>query len=211
MENETVIETKVFETLSNIDVSGYIDKKNNLDYLSWATAYKLAKKEFPDLAYNIIFFDGKPYFKDETGYMVFTQVRIKGETIDMWLPVMDYRNQSIKNPSMTDINKSLMRCLTKNLAMFGIGISLYAGEDLPSDSEEPKAVKKAVVKEEPKEEFKCVDCGKDIKEYWSGKKLMSAKNVAELSVQKFGKALCMDCIAALKAKQQGDEYDKSSE
>lgn len=208
MEKEEINETNVFDTLSNVDVSNYIDKKNGLDYLSWATAYKLAKKEFPDLSYNIIFFDGKPYYKDEVGYMVFTQVKVKGETIDMWLPVMDYRNQSIKNPSMTDINKSIMRCLTKNLAMFGIGISLYAGEDLPSEPDEPKQVTKTAAKQQPKEIFKCVECGKAIEDYCDGKKTLTSKNMADLSVQKFGRALCMECITILKTKQQGDEYDK---
>ena len=74
---------------------------------------------------------------DKLGYMVFTKVTIKGLTREMWLPVMDYKNKAmIDNATMFDINKTIMRCLTKNLAMFGLGLYIYAGEDLPTD--EPK-------------------------------------------------------------------------
>jgi hypothetical protein len=96
----------------------------------------------------VVFFDGYPYVYDPTtGYMVFTKVTIEGQTHMMWLPVMDgankamkvtdytyatrYGDKTVEAATMFDINKTIMRCLVKNLAMFGLGIYIYAGEDLP--------------------------------------------------------------------------------
>lgn len=131
---------KTFETLSQINVNDKTEKKGGLTYLSWSWAWAEFKKVYPEATYRIIKGeDGKPYISDETGYMVFTEVSAGGLTHEMWLPVMDYRNKSLKIGEATsfDINKTIMRCLTKNLAMFGLGLYIYAGEDLPetSDSE----------------------------------------------------------------------------
>jgi len=139
-----------FEKLSAINVNDKVEKKSNLTYLSWAWAWSEAKKSFPDASYKVISdtYTNKPYFYDEAlGYMVMTEVTIEGESLEMWLPVMDGANKSMLAQSYTyqtrygektvdaatmfDINKTLMRCLVKNLAMFGLGIYIYAGEDLP--------------------------------------------------------------------------------
>lgn len=149
----------IFETLSAINVNDKVEKKSNLTYLSWAWAWGEVKKTFPSAVYNVVFDPNtnKPYFYDETlGYMVMTSVTIEGQTLDMWLPVMDGANQAMKAhayeystrygvktvdaATMFDINKTLMRCLTKNLAMFGLGHYIYAGEDLPEVNETPKAL-----------------------------------------------------------------------
>lgn len=129
-----------------------------LTYLSWAWAWAEVKKKYEDVSFEIKMFDGLPYIYDEkTGYMVFTSVTINGQTHDMWLPVMDGANQAMKAfpytysvkeykygkwtgnyvdktvaaATMMDINKTIMRCLVKNLAMFGLGLYIYSGEDLP--------------------------------------------------------------------------------
>lgn len=122
-----------FETLNAINVNEHTEQKGDLTYLSWAWAWSAAKKIYPNAKYEVKKFDGGfPYLYDEnTGYMVFTSVTIEDLTYEMWLPVMDYRNKALKSPSMTDINKTIMRCLVKNLAMFGLGLYIYAGEDLP--------------------------------------------------------------------------------
>jgi hypothetical protein len=139
-----------FEKLSAINVNDKVEKKSNLTYLSWAWAWSEAKKSFPEASYRVIsdVSTNKPYFYDEAlGYMVMTEVTIEGESLEMWLPVMDGANKSMLAQSyayqtrygektvdaatMFDINKTLMRCLVKNLAMFGLGIYIYAGEDLP--------------------------------------------------------------------------------
>ena len=133
----------VFDRLSAINVNEHVEKKSNLTYLSWAWAWSVTKKECPDATYKIL-----PTEYDEAlGFMCQTEVTIEGETLGMWLPVMDGANKSMKKVAYSyssrygdkqvdaattfDINKTMMRCLVKNLAMFGLGIYIYAGEDLP--------------------------------------------------------------------------------
>lgn len=145
----------VFNQLYPIDVSKWVEKKNTgkaqLSYLSWATAWKEVKSRFPNTSYEIVKFEnGLPYCYDpNTGYIVYTKVTIEGITHEMWLPVLDSHNDAMlsqpyevktRNSSYTvpkctmfDINKTIMRCLTKNLAMFGLGLCLFNGEDIPSD------------------------------------------------------------------------------
>lgn len=140
-----------FNKLFQLDVNEHVEKKNNLSYLTWAWAWAEVKKIYPDASYTIKTFEnGLPYVYDpNTGYMVFTTVTIEGLTHEMWLPVMDGANKAMKAEaytyttkygekdvepaSMFDINKTIMRCLVKNLAMFGLGLYIYAGEDLPED------------------------------------------------------------------------------
>ena len=144
----------VFATLSAINLNDKVEKKKDLTYLSWTYAWSEVKKHYPDAQYEVKFFDGKPYIEDgDLGYMVFTTVTIDGQTHMMWLPVMDGANKSMKSEeysydtrygaktvekaSMFDINKTIMRCLVKNLAMFGLGIYIFAGEDLPEGDATP--------------------------------------------------------------------------
>lgn len=146
--------SSVFENLNNANVNGHTEEKNGLTYLSWAWAWAEVKKAYPDANYTIEKFNGLPYVYDEnTGYMVYTTVTIEGITHEMWLPVMDGANKAMKAEpykyttrygektceaaTMFDVNKAIMRCLVKNLAMFGLGLYIYAGEDLP---ESEKAV-----------------------------------------------------------------------
>lgn len=133
----------VFERLSAINVNDHVEKKSNLTYLSWAWAWSKTKTECPDATYKI----GETTYDDALGFMCHTTVTIEGETLEMWLPVMDGANKSMKKTEYSyssrygdkkvesattfDINKTIMRCLVKNLAMFGLGIYIYAGEDLP--------------------------------------------------------------------------------
>ena len=126
-----------FEELSNINVNEYTEKKGNLTYLSWSNAWGEVKKRRPDAKYDIKKNEnGLPFFYAQgIGYMVMTDVTIEDETLEMWLPVMDYKNKAMLEPTMTDINKALMRCLAKNLAMFGLGLYIYKGEDLPSEED----------------------------------------------------------------------------
>lgn len=138
----------VFSTLSAINLNDKVEKKKDLTYLSWAYAWAEVQKHYPDANYEVMFFDGFPYIYDpSTGYMVFTKVTIEGQTRMMWLPVMDgankamkvseytyptrYGDKTVEAASMFDINKTIMRCLVKNIAMFGLGIYIFAGEDLP--------------------------------------------------------------------------------
>ena len=129
-----------FENVYKIDVSKKTEKKNGLTYLTWASAWAEFKKAYPNATYKIKRFENNlPYvFDEKTGFMVFTEVTVDDLTHEMWLPVMDHRNKTLYDAGMTDINKAIMRCLTKNLAMFGLGLYIYEGEDIPEDEEHPK-------------------------------------------------------------------------
>ena len=132
-----------FEEVYAINVNDKTEKKNGLTYLSWAWAWAEFKKIYPDATYTVDKFDGTYCTgNDKIGYMVRTEVMANGLTYEMWLPVMDMRNKTILQPVMTEINKTIMRCLTKNLAMFGLGLYIYAGEDLPETDEEQKPTEK---------------------------------------------------------------------
>lgn len=128
-----------FEEVYGINVNEKTAKKGNLTYLSWASAWAEFKKIYPSATYNIKRFENNlPYVYDEkTGFMVFTEVTVDGLTYEMWLPVMNNANKTMLEAKMTDINKAIMRCLTKNLAMFGLGLYIYEGEDLPEEELQP--------------------------------------------------------------------------
>lgn len=148
-----------FEKLSAINVNKFVEKKNGLTYLSWAFAWSETKKNCSDATYTI----GETDYDEATGFMCHTSVTIEGETLEMWLPVMDGKNKSMKKHRYTyptrygdkeveaattfDINKTIMRCLVKNLAMFGLGIYIYAGEDLPVVEEPVSSKTQAIVQE----------------------------------------------------------------
>lgn len=142
----------VFNILNAIDVNTKTDKKDNLTYLSWADAWGYIMKMYPTATYEILKNDNNlPYFADDSGAMVFTKVTIENTTHEMWLPVMDGKNKAMKKEAykystkygektveaftMFDINKTVMRCLVKNIAMFGLGLYIYAKEDLPEPEE----------------------------------------------------------------------------
>lgn len=158
----------VFDELNSINVNDRTEKKKSggteLTYLSWTWAWAEVKKRFPEAHYEIVMHNGLPYVYDEnTGYMVFTNVTIDGITHMMWLPVMDGANKAMKNEpytystkyngektvdaaTMFDVNKTIMRCLVKNLAMFGLGLYIYAGEDLPEVEVEEQKTAQEVAK-----------------------------------------------------------------
>lgn len=129
------IETKsVFETLNSVNVNEHTEKKNGLTYLSWAWAWAEVKKRFPTAFYTIYENDaGWFYHTDGRTCWVKTGVTIDGLEYIEYLPVMDHRNASIPAERVTsfDVNKSIQRSLTKACARHGLGLYVYAGEDLP--------------------------------------------------------------------------------
>ena len=210
-----------FQELYSLNVNDYVDKKDNLSYLSWSYAWAEFKKIYPDATYRVCKDEsGRCYFGDENiGYMVYTNVTAGSLTYEMWLPVMDNNNKAmkideysydVKNPkfkyaklredghyyddygnrqdryitktveaiSMFDINKAVMRCLTKNLAMFGLGLYIYAGEDLPEDIKE----------------YVCADCGAVVD-----------SNMAQRTARAFGVVLCKDCGLKRSAEKAASE------
>lgn len=129
---------EIWTRLSSIDVSGKTEKKGNLTYLSWAWAWGVLMDNFPQSSYR---FEDDTHFDDGT-VMVHVVVTVEGISHSMWLPVLNYKNAPIQNPSAWDINTTRMRCLTKCLAMFGLGHYIYAGEDLPEATKAENDIKK---------------------------------------------------------------------
>lgn len=131
----------VFETLSTINVSGKTEKKNGLTYLSWAYAWGELCKVYPTATYKVHERDTQwgpcNYFTDGRTAWVKVSVTIGDLTHTEMLPIMDYRNKSIPLDKVTscDANKAIQRCITKAVARFGLGLYVYAGEDLPSSVE----------------------------------------------------------------------------
>lgn len=139
-------ETKsVFQTLSSMSVKDKIEQKGNLDYLSWANAWSMLKTVYPDAQRKVYEHDhtGFNYFTDGNSAYVKVGIIVNGlEHID-YLPVMDFRNNSlnIAKITSTDINKAIQRSTAKAIAMHGLGLSLWTGEDIPEMvTEEPKIV-----------------------------------------------------------------------
>ena len=116
-----------WKTLSEVNVSSHVEKKGSLSYLSWAWAWSTLMEHFPDSTYS---FTDPLNLENETVEVQVT-VTVKEISHTMWLPVMDNRNKSVANPSSRDISDARMRCLVKCIGMHGLGLYLYAGEDLP--------------------------------------------------------------------------------
>lgn len=134
----------VFEVLDELNVSDKIEQKNGLNYLSWAWAWKELKKLYPDANYTVYENkDGLNYHTDGRTCWVKCGVTVQGvEQVEM-LPVMDFRNKSIPANAVTsvDVIKSIQRCVTKAIGRHGLGLYIYAGEDLPenvSESQKPQ-------------------------------------------------------------------------
>lgn len=131
----------VFEVLNSINVNEHTEKKNGLTYLSWAWAWAKVKEHFPTASYTIYENrDGLNYHTDGRTCWVKTGVTIEGLEHIEYLPVMDYRNASIPADKVTsfDVNKAIQRSLTKAVARHGLGLYIYAGEDLPEGEADKK-------------------------------------------------------------------------
>ena len=136
MNNETI-----WKTLSSLDVNDKTEKKGTLTFLSWAWAWGELMKHYPQATYTFTeweYPDGT--FKDVLIYddktcSVECELRIEEVSRKMWLPVMDYKNNAVPNPSARQISDTKMRCLVKCISMFGLGHYIYAGEDVPRASD----------------------------------------------------------------------------
>ena len=152
----------MFETLSSLDLSHLIEKRENLAYLSWSNCFSILKQIYPLATYRVIKNpeNGLPYFTDSNvGIFVYTEVEIEGVTTECFLPVMDNKNKAMRLEPYTyqvwdnykknyveknvnaatsfDVNRTIWRALVKNVALAtGIGLSLYTGEDVPSISDD---------------------------------------------------------------------------
>jgi hypothetical protein len=136
----------VFETLKDVNVNGHTEKKNGLTYLSWAWAWAELLKRYPDSTYTVYEnADGWCYHTDGRTAWVKTGVTVEGKEYIEMLPVMDFKNRSIPLDAITsmDVNKAIQRSLTKAVARHGLGLYIYAGEDLPEDEADAQKTEKA--------------------------------------------------------------------
>lgn len=190
------METNYFAQLNGANVNGHTEKKNGLTYLSWAWAWGEIKKAFPDATYTIYEnADGWFYHTDGKTCWVKTGVTVNGVEHIEYLPVMDYKNKSIPADQVTsfDVNKAIQRSLTKACARHGLGLYIYAGEDLPEEEAANRS------------EIACHDCGAMIED--TTKKDGSrwpSEQVADYSRKRFGRPLCTSCQKkAVKAEKEG--------
>ena len=123
----------MIKDLLKLNVNEHTEKKGNLTYLSWAWAWDLALKADEQATYKVEMFGDKCYMDINGTAMVFVTVTIFGKPMTCQLPVMDYKNKAITNPDAFAINTAIMRCMTKALALHGLGLYIYSNEDLPED------------------------------------------------------------------------------
>ena len=121
------------ENLLKLNINKHTEKKNGLTYLSWAWAWAEALKADPAATYKIEMFDGKPFVDINGTAMVMVTVTMFGKPMTCQLPVMDYRNKAIPNPDAFAVNTAIMRCMTKGLALHGLGLYIFSGEDIPEE------------------------------------------------------------------------------
>ena len=190
-----------FETLSAIDVGNRIEKKNGLNYLSWPWAWAELKKRFPDATYRVINDpEGLNYHTDGRTCWVEVGVTVAGQEQIETLPVMDFRNASIPKDKVTsyDVNKAIKRCMVKAIGLHGLGLYIYAGEDLPEDAEPTKPAEKEVAS------FVCTECGEVIKPVIYKDEEYPVRRIAHISSETYGRPLCWKCMGKLK-KAKEDE------
>ena len=174
-----------FMKLYKTDVSKYIEKKGQFNYLSWANAVAELKKACPTARWGVTKAeDGSPFFVTQCGYFVDVWVEVDGISLSQIHPVLDNRNQSIEQPNAFQINTSLQRALAKCIALHGLGLYIFAGEDLP----EPNALT-------PAEEDNLYDLAKplgkkfvDDLKYKAGKMELHANNY-EAVIEKIQKMI----------------------
>jgi|TARA_B100001093_G_C26796817_1_gene1001486 hypothetical protein len=135
----------VWDTLSKIDCNEHKQKVGKFDYLSWSWAWATLMEHYPQATYEF----HEPRIQADGTAMVYCTVKIEEQSRFMWLPVMDYKNKAVVSPDARQINDSMMRCLVKCLAMYGLGHYIYAGEDIPSADKDKESAKES--KKEPNE------------------------------------------------------------
>ena len=195
-------EKSVFATLSAIDVSGKLKNKNGMSYLPWSSAWAIIKEHYPDATYEAIKTeDGCLYHTDNKTCWVETSLTISGETQNETLAVMDHKNQSISSDVVTSVafSKSIKRCLVKNAALFGLGLSLWNGEELSDAAKQTRAKKQAE------------DAAAD-KEKKKAEAALAAENakIIELCKAKIAAGIAQDTLYATVAKYTGGKKNPNA-
>lgn len=195
-------EKGVFATLSAIDVSGKLKKKNGMSYLPWSSAWAIIKEHYPDATYEAIKTeDGCLYHTDSKTCWVETSLNIAGETQHETLAVMNHRNQSISADEVTsvDFGRSIKRCLVKNAALFGLGLSLWNGEELSDAAKQTRAKKQAedAAAEKEKKKAEAILANANAK-------------IIELCKSKIADGVAQDTLYAIVAKYTGGKKNPNA-
>lgn len=127
-----------FSELYKVDVSGHVEKKAGFSYLSWPFAVAELRKRHPTATWEVIKSEGAPYLSTKAGHFVEVAVTVEGVRLSQIHPVLDHANRPIKEPTAFHINTSIQRCLVKAIALHGLGLFVYAGEDLPEADQDKK-------------------------------------------------------------------------
>lgn len=198
----------VFQNLFQINVNEHVEKKNGLSYLSWPYAWAEVKKLYPTANYKVYEAeDGCIYFNDGRTGWVKTGVTVEGLEHIEYLPIMDYRNKSIPVENITsfDVNKTIQRSLTKALARHGLGLYLYAGEDLPEVEVEKISARDAQVVKAIVDNFENAD-----KLYESLLNKYHIKNFKELTVKQYVEIVQgLNDLSESRRKKDGDKVHNS--
>ncbi|CAI2698081.1 hypothetical protein AKUA2103_PHAGE100140 (plasmid) [Apilactobacillus kunkeei] len=209
-------EENVFEHFSKMDVSDHVEKKMGLSYLSWAWAWTIIKSYDYDAKREYTKFDelmdgqttGRKvdYMKTDTGTYVECTLTIKGHSETETLFVMDYKNKAVINPDQAQINKAKQRCFVKAAALFGLGLNLYAGEDLPVASEDKPqqpakaktTTRKPAQQKTPAKKPDELEAKRDlIKRYYAGAVEQLGKENADIAFKKAQDTLQADDVYML--------------
>ena len=127
--------------LLKLNVNDHTEKKGQLTYLSWAWAWAKALEADPGATWDVQMWDGKCYMEINGTAMVWVTTQVFGKQMTCQLPVMDNRNRPILAPDAFAVNTAIMRCMTKCLALHGLGLYVYAGEDVPDGEEDRKSTR----------------------------------------------------------------------
>ena len=195
----------IFDTFSRIDCSDHIEKKNGLDYIKWTFAYRTLMEHYPN---NSIEFTEEYLHNGTVMIHCDLTVTVGKDTANRkgWLPVLNYSNKAIVNPDAMQINTTRMRCLTKTLALFGLGLNVYAGEAFPSASEAQEGVSEIKVTTITKEQAKLLGeavehAGRDLGKLM---KFYKVNKLDELTKAQYDQALhaCQKAIHEAAAQEQ---------
>lgn len=186
-----MISKNYFDELYRVDVSAHIEKKNGFSFVSWPFAVAELRKRHPEATWEVVRFDGKPYMATDCGYFVEVAVTVDGLRLSQIHPVLDHRNKPVQQPNSFDINTSIQRCLVKAIALHGLGLCVYAGEDLPPDvkAEQQAEAAKPITAEQAAELVALLD--KTATDYERFLKYFHIGDVAEMKVSDYPRAVAM--------------------
>lgn len=196
-------ERSVYDVLSKVDVSEYVTQKGNFDYVSWVHALHLLKEKYPSAGIDVQDFDGQPYTISDAGAFVCITAYAGGAEHTEWFPVLDNRNKAIKKPDAFDINNSLKRGMAKAIAGLGLGLSVYAGEDLVQYDSPAEAIVETISADQIKELKALVKAGSGTKPSFFERAGYST--FEEIPVKKFDGAV--KYLNSLLPPEKEEDYD----